>query len=51
MLYQLSYLGTAGARSSPERAVYSEVGPPCPPRFAFGFAWRSHASEGEACLA
>jgi len=24
-------------------AVYSQAGQPCPPRFAFGFAWRSHA--------
>jgi len=24
-------------------AVYSQTGEPCPPRFAFGFAWRSRA--------
>jgi hypothetical protein len=24
-------------------AVYSQAGLSCPPRFAFGFAWRSHA--------
>jgi len=24
-------------------AVYSQAGQPCPPRFAFGFAWCSHA--------
>src|ERR1700728_1082321 len=23
--------------------VYSQAGQPCPPRFAFGFAWRSRA--------
>lgn len=42
--------------------VYSQAGRPCPPRFAClsgivrrtttgGFAWRSHADEGEACPA
>ena len=41
--------GHCGSQSTPERAVYSKVGPPCPPRFAFGFAWRSHADEDEAC--
>jgi hypothetical protein len=24
-------------------AVYSQAGRRCPPRFAFGYAWRSHA--------
>ena len=42
MLYQLSYLGTSGTRERGSGApVYSQAGQPCPPRFAFGFAWRS----------
>jgi hypothetical protein len=33
-------------------AVYSQAGEPCPPRFAFDFAWRSRAiAEAEACPA
>jgi hypothetical protein len=33
-------------------AVYSQAGEPCPPRFAFGFAWRSHAiAKVKACPA
>ena len=43
MLYQLSYLGTAGA-NGPERAVYSKVGRRCPPSFAEGFAGRGPPS-------
>jgi hypothetical protein len=43
MLYQLSYLGTA-SRGRPGAAVYSQAGRPCPPRFAFGLAWRGHAN-------
>src|ERR1700761_1264113 len=31
MLYQLSYLGISGRQTVPERAVYREVGQPCPP--------------------
>ncbi len=43
MLYQLSYLGISQRPKRPvERAVYSGVGRPCPPRFACGFAWRGH---------
>ena len=42
MLYQLSYLGTS-SRGGLGAAVYSQAGGPCPPRFASGFAWRSHA--------
>jgi hypothetical protein len=50
MLYQLSYLGTS--RRGQGAPVYSKAGLPCPPRFAFGYAWRSHAiSDGEACPA
>jgi hypothetical protein len=48
MLYQLSYLGTSGAQKHPERAVYSQAGRPCPPRFISGYARRSHAEEGKA---
>jgi hypothetical protein len=52
MLYQLSYLGTSGTRERGSGApVYSQAGQPCPPRFAFGFAWHSLADEGEACPA
>ena len=52
MLYQLSYLGTSRAHEGLGAAVYSQAGRPCPPRFACGFAWRSHAeAEGEACPA
>jgi hypothetical protein len=51
MLYQLSYLGTS-SRGGLGAAVYSQAGQPCPPRFAFGFAWRSRAiAEGETCPA
>jgi hypothetical protein len=51
MLYQLSYLGTS-SRGGLGAAVYSQAGEPCPPRFAFGFAWRSRAiAEGETCPA
>src|ERR1700720_4759522 len=42
MLYQLSYLGTS-SRGDLGAAVYSQAGEPCPPRFAFGFVWRSRA--------
>src|ERR1700720_2100193 len=42
MLYQLSYLGTS-SRGGLGAAVYSQGRRPCPPRFAFGYAWRSHA--------
>ena len=45
MLYQLSYLGILGRpKGLGERAVYREVGGPCPPGFAFGFAGRGPAS-------
>ena len=46
MLYQLSYLGILRApERRAERAVYSGVGPLCPPSFAFGFAGRGPPSE------
>jgi len=33
-------------------AVYSQGRRPCPPRFAFGYAWRCRAIiEGQACPA
>jgi hypothetical protein len=44
MLYQLSYLGMSRGNNPSERAVYSEVGRLCPPRFAFRFARRGPAS-------
>jgi hypothetical protein len=44
MLYQLSYLGTS-SRGGLGAAVYSQGRRPCPPRFAFGYAWRSHAAK------
>ena len=51
MLYQLSYLGTS-SREGLGAAVYSQAGERCPPRFACGYAWRSHAIVvGEACPA
>ena len=51
MLYQLSYLGTS-SHGGLGAAVYSQAGEPCPPRFAFGYAWRSHAiAKDEACPA
>src|SRR6476619_4757487 len=41
MLYQLSYLGILGRpKGLGERAVYREVGGPCPPGFAFGYTGR-----------
>jgi hypothetical protein len=52
MLYQLSYLGISGPQAGLGAPVYSQAGRACLPRFAFGYAWRSHAeAEGEACPA
>ena len=52
MLYQLSYLGISLAHGGLGAGVYSQAGQRCLPRFAFGFAWRSHAeAKGEACPA
>src|SRR6478609_2306715 len=42
MLYQLSYLGTSLGQG-PGAPVYSQAGDPCPPCFAFGYAWRGLA--------
>jgi hypothetical protein len=39
MLYQLSYLGRFPARG-PGAPVYSQARRSCPPRSAFGYAWR-----------
>ncbi len=48
MLYQLSYLGISLAAGGLGAGVYSQAGQPCPPRFACGFAWRSHADSRKA---